>query len=462
MPRTPNDAPITTRAARDRLPAQSKPYWKSLEGGLALGYRRSIQGGGAWTARIMLSGRYQEGRLGRADDSLPANGADVLDYRQAQGQAKAWADRQRRIAAGLEAEPVKGPVKLYTVADAVADYLADMQARGARSVSTARTSAEAFIIPALGSLPVARLTRDRVKTWHRALAEAAPRRRKSALPNQSNEPANVVTVATTDVDAIRRRRATANRILTNLKAALNHSRNDGKFVGSDDAWALVKPFNDVDAPKVRYLSDDEAVRLVNACPEDFRALVTAALQTGCRYGELTNAKVADFDAKAGTLHIPRSKSGKARHVVLATEGRAFFITTTVGKSPDALMFERDAVERQATRHAPAKLRRAAWQASDQFRAIAAACEAARITPAISFHVLRHTYATRLASRAVPLMVIAAQLGHSDVRMTTRHYAHAAPSYVADTVRAAFSDYGFKAENEATVMAIGDYRRENAA
>ena len=38
-------------------------------------------------------------------------------------------------------------------------------------------------------------------------------------------------------------------------------------------------------------------------------------------------------------------------------------------------------------------------------------------------------------RGVPLGVIAAQLGHSDTRMTEKHYAHLAPSYVADTIRA---------------------------
>ncbi len=447
MPRTPIDAATTTRAARERLEAATKPYWRGVEGGIGLGYRKSVRGGGAWLARVLIEGRYREERLGRADDVLPANGADVLSYSQAQAKAKAWADRQRRIAAGLEAVPVKGPAKLYRVADAVADYLGDMEARGARSVDTARTSANAFIVPTLGAEPMARLTRDRVKAWHRALADAPPRRR--CKPGKPSKP----TVAASDPDAVRRRRATANRILTNLKAALNHARNDGKFVGSDDAWALVKPFEDVDAPKVRYLSDDEAVRLVNACPGDFRALVTAALHTGCRYGELAAAKVGDFDAQAGTLHVPRSKSGKARHVHLAAEGQAFFRAATVGKSPDALMFERDAVERQATRSQPIKLRRAPWQDSDQHRAMAAACEAARITPAISFHVLRHTYATRLASRAVPLMVIAAQLGHSDTRMTTRHYAHAAPSYVAETVRAAFGSYGFGTGGGKTVAAL---------
>lgn len=61
---------------------------------------------------------------------------------------------------------------------------------------------------------------------------------------------------------------------------------------------------------------------------------------------------------------------------------------------------------------------------------------ARIEPAVSFHILRHTYASVLAMRGVPLGVIAAQLGHADTRMTERHYAHLAPNYVADTVRAA--------------------------
>ena len=66
-----------------------------------------------------------------------------------------------------------------------------------------------------------------------------------------------------------------------------------------------------------------------------------------------------------------------------------------------------------------------------------ACEAAKIEPPIGFHVLRHTYASRLAMKAVPLNVIAAQLGHSDTRMTEKHYAHLAPSYIGDTIRAAF-------------------------
>jgi len=42
---------------------------------------------------------------------------------------------------------------------------------------------------------------------------------------------------------------------------------------------------------------------------------------------------------------------------------------------------------------------------------------------------------------VPMGVIAAQLGHSDTRMTEKHYAHLSPNYIAETVRAALPTFG---------------------
>jgi hypothetical protein len=55
--------------------------------------------------------------------------------------------------------------------------------------------------------------------------------------------------------------------------------------------------------------------------------------------------------------------------------------------------------------------------------------------------LRHTYGATLAMRGVPMAVIAEQLGHADTRMTEKHYAHLAPSYVASTIRAHFPALG---------------------
>jgi integrase len=81
--------------------------------------------------------------------------------------------------------------------------------------------------------------------------------------------------------------------------------------------------------------------------------------------------------------------------------------------------------------------RRVWKRAEQLRPIREACVRAGIVPEIGFHVLRHTHASILAMQAVPMAVIARQLGHSDTRMTERHYAHLAPNYVADTIRASF-------------------------
>jgi integrase len=80
-----------------------------------------------------------------------------------------------------------------------------------------------------------------------------------------------------------------------------------------------------------------------------------------------------------------------------------------------------------------------------------ACRRAKISPAVSFHVLRHTHGSQLAMRGVPMGVIAAQLGHADTRMTEKHYAHLAPSYVADTIRANFPTLGIVNDSKVTPL-----------
>lgn len=94
-----------------------------------------------------------------------------------------------------------------------------------------------------------------------------------------------------------------------------------------------------------------------------------------------------------------------------------------------------------------------WGKSQQFRPLREACAAAAITPAISFHILPHTYGSRLARAGVPMQVIAAQLGHADTRITERHYAHLAPDRVAGVVRQSFAPLNNAAASGVTVAAL---------
>ena len=180
------------------------------------------------------------------------------------------------------------------------------------------------ILPAFGDKPVADLNSAMLREWHQKLAAAPAKLRtgaKAKLPN--------VRKAETD-DHVRARRATANRVLTVLKAALNLAYREG-HLSSDDAWRRVKPFGKVDAPRIRYLTDPECVRLANACDPALRGLVSAGLVTGCRYGELTRLVASDFDEQAGLIHIRQAKSGKPRTVPLTDEGRVLFPLSPRGR-----------------------------------------------------------------------------------------------------------------------------------
>jgi integrase len=416
MARTVRNPKIDSRSARAKLPKRREPYWTVISAGHALGYRRGANGG-TWIAKFRSEdGKRHLEALGAADDAADANGLDVFRFAQAQAKARAWFEGKAREEAG-DFVPSDQP---YTVADALADYRADYQRRSGKATDRLEWSAAAWIKPELGSVPLAKLTKARIVGWHQKIAETPSRLRTK--PGEAQKYREVDNGA----EAVRRRRSTANRVLTILKAALNHAHREGRCAG-DDAWRTVRAFREADAARLGYLSDDGARRLTNACPPDFRALVTAALLTGCRYGELSAMTGEDFNSDAGTIRVRTSKSGRPRHVVLTQEGRDFVAGLAAGKPGSAHLFIR----------ANGK----PWAKSEQQRPLAAACAAARIEPAVNFHGLRHTYASRLAMRGVPLAVIAAQLGHSDTRMVEKHYGHMSPSYLAETVRAAFGSLG---------------------
>jgi integrase len=138
-------------------------------------------------------------------------------------------------------------------------------------------------------------------------------------------------------------------------------------------------------------------------------------------------RTSDFKFEAGTVTVREAKGGKPRHVALTDEGRMLFDELIIGKTGREPIFVRDDGK--------------TWGKSHQQRPLEEASARAKIDPPATFHILRHTYASSLAMRGVPMGVIAAQLGHADTRMTEKHYAHLAPSYVADTVRAALPTLG---------------------
>jgi integrase len=410
MSKTVRERKLDSPAARAKLKHSGKPYWRAIDTGLHLGYRKGLNGG-KWVLRRYLGDeRYAVETIGAADDHSPADGIEILDFIEAQRKA-------REVAALAKAPATCGP---FTVAAAMDSYFERLEHEGSKSLVDARGRAALHILPALGDVPVADLTRDTISKWLTGLAGKA----------QDSQ----------DGDAVRQHRASANRVLTILRAALNQAFRDGK-VASDVPWRTVQPFRNVDAPRLRYFARDEVSRLINAAQGNFRDLVKAALFTGCRYGELGRLRAGDFNPDSGTVFVGQSKSGKARHAVLTDEGQRFFETLTVGRPGGALMLS----------HADGS----AWGPAHQIRQMAEACRAARIEPAAGFHILRHTAASHLVMSGVPLNVVAHNLGHADTRMTERHYSHLAPSYVAEMIRKFAPTFG--TAGDSNIVPIGGVR-----
>jgi integrase len=407
VPRLLHDTVLDTATARSRLKPRGEPYWRRISARCHLGYRRNSKGGGAWVGRFYDGGRYVKGVLGTADDQLPADGVEVLDFSQAQEKARKWFAEQERRSAGVE---LHDPAP-YTVARCMADYL-DWYGAHRKAIKETRYTVEAHILSTWGRRLVSELSTPAIRRWHQKLAERPRRiRSRKGVAYEKGE--------TRTRDDERKRKATANRILGVFKAGLNFAFREGR-VASDEAWRRVRPFKGVDAPKIRFLELDEARRLLNACPADFRLMAEAALLTGCRYGELVELRVGDYIAASRAVHIAESKSSKARHVFLTDEGTQFFEAHTAGRMPGARLFHRADGE--------------PWGDNHQKRRMEKACRVARIEPRVSFHILRHTYASLYLMAGGSLPGLAQQLGHADTRMTILHYGHLAEDWRAEEAR----------------------------
>ena len=427
MARTVRDANLDSRAARLRLKPAPKPYYRAIDEGLHIGYRRG-KTAGKWVMRSYLGDEvYRVETIGSADDTLDADGSEFLNFSQAQTLARTKFVESKRIVAGLPAQG--GP---YTVALCFEDYIRWLE-KHRKTATDARWRADALILPTLGKVDCEKLTTKQLRDWRDAAAETPARVRTKVGDQQQVRTA----IDQDPADAKRRRRASVNRVLTILKAALNQGWRDQK-ISTDQAWRALKPFAQTDAARVRYLTVEEAKRLLNATSGRFHDLVHAALLTGCRFGELAALQAGDFNRDSGTLHVRTSKSGQGRHVVLTDEGLAFFGRLAAGQPARAILLPNEAGAR--------------WGKSQQSRPMTEACKAARIDPPTGFHTLRHSYASLALMGGAPLLVVARNLGHTDTRMCERHYGHLSTSYFADAIRASVPQFGVEADRK--VVALG--------
>jgi len=449
MGRTIRSAALDTLTKRKGLESRAYHQEPLTTTGGYLRYRRpDLDKAGTWFARDLdpTTGKMAQARLAEADDRLPADGRLVMDYAQAVTEATSWvksrAKERTRVAKGEAAQ-----LKIRTVKDALDYYLKVFKSDRKSKVSqdNAVQCADTQILPELGDILISELTAARITKWKEDLAGRGRRKtgwvRKEGetvefLPLVPVKKAKDMTPAQLEAAtkiAIDRRKSSVNWALALLKSALNCVLAQQLIPADHTPWIPVALFKGVKGVRVRFLTVAEQVRLVNSCPDqDFTLLIKAALFTGARYAELASATVADFDAENASLRVDgKGKDNAVRNVYLSAEAEAFFREVVAGLRGSELLLLRAEVMRTTRKDAA---HANGWLKDDAKTPMRQACKAAGIDP-LNFHQLRHSYASEMVRRGMPLMMLAQQLGHKDTRMVEKHYGHLAPSAVKDAVRA---------------------------
>ena len=163
----------------------------------------------------------------------------------------------------------------------------------------------------------------------------------------------------------------------------------------------------------RYLRREDYTKLMAKVDnEDFRDVIMFYLLTGCRRGEGIDLKIREhIDLERKTITIPQRKQKDYKTIPISDALLPVVkrLMLRAGQSERLIPFHEDTLT--------------TW-----FRDYA---KAAGLAPEITFHALRHTFGTWLASEGVSFTTIQILMGHRDAE-STKHYVHA---YNEDLTRA---------------------------
>ena len=262
-------------------------------------------------------------------------------------------------------------------------------------------------------------------------------------------------------------KVTVNRDIATLKAAISKAV-EWKIL-SEHPIMEVKPLKVSKIGKVRYLSEAEEKRLMNTLASRDRKIIRGrisfnqwplllveiavilptqqeqsvvliiinkppslagcvygdhhtpiiliALNTGLRRGEIFNLRWEDinFHTKTLTVHGETAKSGERRYVPLNKEIIVVLKNWQNNNQYGELVF-------------PGKDRKPLKEIKSTWYPVR---DKAKIKN-FRFHDLRHTFASKLVMKGIPLNTVRELLGHADLKMTLR-YSHLAPDHMADAV-----------------------------
>lgn len=357
---------LKSKTARRALAVRREPYWNRIENGLYIGYRALPNGAGTWIGRRRGDdGKQQYHSIGTLED-----------YDDAVKAVMTWASELNQGVVRFDAK----------VSDACQNYVNHIRiAKSPTSALDAEGRFKRLVYgKPIGNIPLNKLTTAHVRSW-------------------LNEQVRLDDAE--DEDDIRRSKDSANRNLASFKAALNQALRD-RLVATDAAWKTVVPFVGVGKRREYLLSPAERQTLLLSAQDDLRTLITALFLTGARPGEIANARLADFDKKAGTMLLS-GKTGR-RLVPLSSRAIKFFKEATAHRIGDQpLLVREDGTP---------------WTKDWWKKLLKAAVAAAGLPDEIVLYHIRHAAISEMIAHGMDSAIVA-KLAGTSTAMIDKHYGH---------------------------------------
>ncbi len=203
--------------------------------------------------------------------------------------------------------------------------------------------------------------------------------------------------------------------------------------------------------RIDFLSPIESAKLLTDKEDPLIVgMALMGLRTGMRFGEIIGLDWRDVDMRKRVINVCRNKvmgaigtpkNGKTRSINIASDLYAFLEKQTERVGP---VFKVES-GRELTHHFA-------------LNALKRACIRVGIRKT-SWHVLRHTTASHLVTRGIPITVVKELLGHSSILMTSK-YAHLAPSAIKDAVELFSQIEKEEAEKNGAEMALSETHLAN--
>ncbi len=167
--------------------------------------------------------------------------------------------------------------------------------------------------------------------------------------------------------------------------------------------------------RLRFLDSGEIAILLGACDIHLAPLVTVALHNGLRLSEVGCLSWDAVNLTSGMPCVVLGKGGKSRDIPLSDTARE-----TLRKQPKRL---------DSPLVFPSPLTNGEWDFRGRFKRTVKRTGLTEVT----FHTLRHTFASHLVMSGVDLVTVKELMGHSNIAMTMR-YAHLSSNHKVAAVK----------------------------